>query len=97
MFLQECVGQIVYLRLTEDAKQDVTLNMFIDTGNLVGTKLIAVDELGIWLEVLLKTKEPTATMDIQALTSVVLVKWLFLAGVFVPEEPHLISRHIGFR
>ncbi len=97
MFLEECVGQIIYVRLNETAKHDATLNMFVNADTFVGTKLVAVDELGLWMEVLLETKAPTETAEIQMLTSVVLIKWNFLDGVFVPEKPHLVERHMGFR
>ncbi len=97
MFLEECVGQIVYIRLNETAKHDATLSMFVNADTFVGTKLVAVDELGLWLEILLETKTTTEATETLMLTSVVLIKWNFLDGVFVPEKPHLVERHMGFR
>ncbi len=97
MFLEECVGQIIYIRLNETARHDATLSMFINADTFVGTKLVAVDELGLWLEILLETKTTTEATETLMLTSVVLIKWNFLDGVFVPEKPHLVERHMGFR
>ena len=96
MFLEECVGQIIYIRLNESAKHDATLSVFINADTFVGTKLIAVDELGLWMEILLEAKTPNETVKTQMLTSVVLIKWNFLDGVFVPEKPHLVEKHMGF-
>lgn len=106
MYLQKYIGHYVNFDLTEVARQDRTMKLFYGTDkydSLIRNKLIAVDELGIWVE---GFKETTIYADDNGnelekpkkewLTFHVLVRWEYLKGVFVVDNPDVNEKKIGF-
>jgi hypothetical protein len=105
LYIEQYVGHYVTFDLLEAAKQDRTMKLFYesDQGHYVRNKLIAVDQLGIWVE---GFRETTIYYDDQMnelvnpkkewITYHVLIRWEYLQGVFVVENPSLNEKKIGF-
>jgi len=106
MYLETYVGNYVTFNLIDSAKHEKTLNVFYDTeknDDLIRNKLIAVDQLGIWVE---GFKNTTIFYDDNMtklekpiekyITFHVLIRWEYLGGIFVVENPEFNEKKIGF-
>lgn len=106
MYLDNYIGKYVIFDLVKSARQDRTMKIFYETNKEEGyirNKLIAVDHLGIWVE---GFKETTIFYDDEMnkldsptkewITFHVLIRWEYLKGVYVVDNPDVNQAKIGF-
>lgn len=108
MHLSNFIGNYVTFDLLETAREDRTLKLFYDTanksnGSFIRNKLIAVDQLGMWIEGFQETTfyyddngnkldEPKS----EWVTYQVLVRWEYVQGAFVVDNPNIFEKKMGF-
>lgn len=106
LYLEEYIGHHVTFELTDQAKDEKLMKSFYKSDKNPGyirNKLIATDQLGLWVQ---GFKETTTYFDddmielieprTEMVTYHVLVRWEYIRGVFVVENPSKTEKKIGF-
>lgn len=106
MYLEKYIGHYVTFSLSDLARAEKTMEMFYRSNNnadLIRNKLVAVDQLGMWVE---GFQETTILVDDEGnnienpkkewITYHVLVRWEYVEGVFVVDNPELNEKRIGY-
>ncbi|MBO8169976.1 MAG: hypothetical protein H0Z35_12450 [Thermoanaerobacteraceae bacterium] len=109
MYLEQFIGQNVYIELNDEARQDRTMKLFYNThrhdGGYIMNKLLAVDEIGVWIEgfqevTILADDEgnllPKEQQRKEEVVASVLIPWNYIRGIFVLNDPAVSNKKIGF-
>lgn len=107
MYLQQHLGEYVALKLRRGISQQDTFRILYrdlsDTGMII-EKLIAADELGVWIEgegyMTAECDEDGKTIPVQErkrelVTAINLVRWEYIEGIFVLQKD-VKTKQIGF-
>ena len=107
MYLQQHLGENIALKLKRGISEQDTFRILhrdLSDIGLIIEKLIAVDELGVWIEgegyMTEECDEDGNTIPIQErtrelVTAINLVRWEYIEGIFVLQK-EMKSKKIGF-
>lgn len=106
MFLSNYIGESIFVSLRKGSEHNAVLSYFFDTDSIIFDKLMAVDELGIWLEgygtvtkLIDETGEeiPEDKQVGEKRTTSVLVRWEYIDDVYVLNQEEKKEVPLGFR
>ncbi len=106
MFLNNFIGENIFLSIRKIAEQNTVLNYFFDIDKVILAKLMDVDEIGIWLEgsgtmtKILDEGENEIPIEQQIpekISTSILVRWEYIDDIYVLNLGENKIKHVGFR